>query len=133
MRRFLLFSMVALACSAGVVLADSKDIEREIKAQQSAAKDLEALDANKVVADEISLLRTWLDEAFNKQGRAREVLDRCLAQADLIRLKIAVAKVMAEADSKERAVMEAKARVKATQKALEEATVKKKAMEMNAK
>lgn len=125
--------MVALVCSAGAALADSKDIEREIKAQQSAAKDLEALDARKVVADEISLLRTWLDEAFNKQGRAREVLDRCLAQADLIRLKLAVSKVTAEAASKEREAKEAKERVVRTKQALEDAIVKKKAMEMNAK
>lgn len=133
MRRSLLFSTVALLASAGPVLADSADIKREIKAQQSAATDLQALDTRKVVADEIALLKTWLDEAVNKSGRAREVLDRCLAQADLIRLKIAVSKVTEEATNKERAVMESKAKVKTVKQALEDALVKKKAMEMNAK
>ncbi len=133
MRRSLLFSTVALLASAGPALADSADIKREIKAQQSAASDLQALDTRKVVADEIALLKTWLDEAVNKSGRAREVLDRCLAQADLIRLKIAVSKFTEEATNKERAVMESKAKVKTVKQALEDGLVKKKAMEMNAK
>ena len=133
MRRFLLFSLVALLTMAGAAAADSKDLEREIKAQQSAANDLQALDTNKAVADEIALLKTWLDEAFNKQDRSREVLDRCLAQADLIRLKISVSKITAKAAAAERSAREAKEKVAATQKALEEALIKKKAMEMNAK
>lgn len=133
MRRFLLLSTVVLLATAGAALADSADLKREIKAQQSAANDLQALDTGKVVADEIALLKTWLDEAVNKTSRSREVLDRCLAQADLIRLKIAVSKVTQAATAKERAVMESKAKVKAVRQALEDAIVKKKAMEMNAK
>lgn len=133
MRRFLLFSIVALLSMAGAANADSNDLQREIKAQQSAANDLLALDTNKAVADEIALLKTWLDEAWNKQDRAREVLDRCLAQADLIRLKIAVSKITAKAAAHERAAREAKDKVTSTKKALEDAIVKKKAMEMNAK
>ncbi len=133
MRRFLLFSLVALLSMAGAATADSNDLQREIKAQQSAANDLLALDTHKAVADEVALLKTWLDEAWNKQHRAREVLDRCLAQADLIRLKIAVSKITAKAAAHERAAREAKDKVNSTQKALEDAIVKKKAMEMNAK
>ena len=125
--------MVALLCMAGTASADSTDIKREIKAQQSAASDLLALDTHKAVADEIALLKTWLDEASNKQERSREVLDRCLAQADLIRLKIAVSKITAKAAAHERAARDAKDKVTATQKALEDAIVKKKAMELNAK
>lgn len=133
MRRFLLFSTAALLSMAGAAAADSSDLQREIKAQQSAANDLAALDTNNAVADEIALMKTWLDEAWNKQGRAREVLDRCLAQADLIRLKITVSKVTAKAAAAERAAREAKEKVASTKKALEDAIVKKKAMEMNAK
>jgi len=133
MRWFLLSSVVAVLGLAGPAAADSNDLKREIKAQQSAASDLGALDTNKAAADEIALLKTWLDEAWNRQDRAREVLDRCLAQADLIRLKIAVSKITAKAAAAERAAREAKEKVASLQKALEDAIVKKKAMEINAK
>ena len=113
--------------------ADSSDLKREINAQRAAAADLEALDTAHVVPDEIALFKTWIDEAWNKQGRAREIIDRCLAQADLIRIKIASAKAMAEATEHEKAARDTKDKIKTTQKALEDALVKKKAMEMNAK
>jgi hypothetical protein len=132
MRWFLPLS-VALLCAARPAAADSNDLRREISAQQATAKDLSTLDTLKAVPGEIELLRTWLDEAVNKPGRAREVLDRCVAQTDLIRLKITVSKIKAQADDHEKAARDAREKVKATQKALDEAIVKKKAMEMNAK
>jgi len=137
MRRFLSLSFVVLL-SATAYAGSNPDLQREIKLQQTAAKDLAALDANRVVQDELTLLNTWLDEAWNKQskdqtGRAREVLDRCTAQAELIRQKIATAKIKAEAAAHENAARDAREKVRKTQKALEDATVKKKAMEMNAK
>jgi hypothetical protein len=132
MRRFLPIAAIALIY-AGLAHADSNDIKREIAAQQATANDLSALDTLKAVPDEIALLKTWLDEAVNKTGRTREILDRCVAQTDLIRLKIAVSKVKADADEHERLAREAKERVKKTQKALEDAIVKKKALELNAK
>jgi hypothetical protein len=113
--------------------ADSSDLKREINAQRAAAADLEALDTAHVVPDEIALFKTWIDEAWNKQGRAREIIDRCLAQADLIRIKITSAKAMAEAAEHEKAARDTKDKIKTTQKAFEDALVKKKAMEMNAK
>src|SRR6266498_4025944 len=102
MRRLCVLSMVALLHEAGPAEAGNKDHEREIKAQQSAANDLANLDTGRVVQDEITLLRTWLDESATKlsmdQGaRAREALDRCVAQADLIRVKLATAKLKADA------------------------------------
>lgn len=133
MRRFFPLLVAALLYAGGVAHADSKDLKREISAQQATAKDLQALDTQHVVTDEIALLKTWLDEAWNKQGRSREILDRCIAQTDLIRKKMAVAKVKADAAEHERAAKETKDKVKKTQKALEDAIVKKKAMEMNAK
>ena len=133
MGRIFLLSAVALLFAAVPVRADSQDLKREISAQQATAKDLQSLDTQKVVADEIALLKTWLDEAWNKQGRAREILDRCVAQTELIRLKIAVAKIKAEAADHEKAARDAKDKLKKTQKAIEDATVKKKALEMNAK
>jgi hypothetical protein len=118
--------------------AGGGDIQREIKAQQATANDLSALDNQKLVADEIALLKTWLDEAWNRQskdqsGKAREVLERCVAQTDLIRQKLTSAKAKADADAHERAARDARDKVQKTKKALDDANVKKKAMEMNAK
>jgi hypothetical protein len=131
MRR--LFVLLALLLTALPASADKQDVKREIQAQQAAASDLQALDTNRVVADEITLLKTWLDEASNKPGQAREILERCLNQADLIRKKLVTAKLKAEAEQKEKAVRDAREKIKQTQKALADATVKKKAMELNAK
>jgi len=133
MRPYLLVAAVALLLSARPAHADSNDVKREIAAQQATANDLSSLDTLKAVPDEIALLKTWLDEAVNKSGRTREILNRCVAQTDLIRLKITTSKAKAEADEHERLAREAKEKVKKTQKALEDAIVKKKALEMNAK
>jgi hypothetical protein len=138
MRRHLLLSLAALALAATTARAGSADLKREIQAQQSAANDLAALDPGHMVADEIALLKTWLDEAWDRQtkdqgARAREALDRCLAQGDLIRQKITTGKMLAQAAEHEKAAADAKDKLAATKKALDEANVKKKAMEMNAK
>jgi hypothetical protein len=133
MRAYLLVAAVALLLQASPAHADNNDIKREIAAQQATANDLSSLDTLKAVPDEIALLKTWLDEAVNKSKRTREILDRCVAQTELIRLKITTSKAKAEADEHERAAREAKEKVKKTQKALEDAIVKKKALEMNAK
>lgn len=138
MRRLLHLSIVGLVCAVSSARAGNADLQREIKVQQSAASDLAALDTAKVVQDEVALLKTWLDEAWTRQskdqgGRARESLERCLAQADLIRQKLATAKLKADADAREKAAREARDKVQRTKKALDDAIVKKKAMEMNAK
>jgi hypothetical protein len=138
MRRPLVLSIIAVMCLASGAYAGSADLQREIKAQQSAASDLAALDTGKVVQDEIALLKSWLDEAWNRQAkdqssRARESLERCLAQSDLIRQKLTTAKAMADAASREKAAKDARDKLQRTKKALEDAIVKKKAMEMNAK
>jgi CII-binding regulator of phage lambda lysogenization HflD len=59
----------------------------------------------------------------------REVLDRCLAQAELVRQKINVAKLRAQAQKRETAFAELKAKIDKTRKALQETTIKKKALE----
>ena len=62
----------AITCAAvtlGVVGARSAlageedDLQRQIETQRSGAADLERLDELKAVTDEITLLRSWLDEA----------------------------------------------------------------------
>jgi predicted nucleic acid-binding Zn-ribbon protein len=113
--------------------ADSRDSNREVAAQKATAQDLSSLDTLKAVPEEIALLKTWLDEAVNKPDRTREILDRCLAQTELIRVQIAVSKLKAQADEHEKAARDTKDKIKKAQKALEEANIKKKALEMNAK
>jgi hypothetical protein len=120
----------------GVARAD--DPRREIQLQRAAAQDLDALDTKKQVADEIALLRSWLDEAEKQRAReqaqrAREVLDRCQVQTDLIREKLTTARVVGEAAEHEKAAKDSRERLKATKKALEDALVKKKSLEATSK
>ncbi len=136
MRRLPWFAVAALSLSVlvpGVARADSSDLKREIRSQQSAAEDLQSLDTLHAVADELALLKTWLDEAWNNEPRARSVLNRCVNQTELVRTKIALSKLKDQAAAREKAANEARDKVKRTQKALEDAIVKKKAMELNAK
>ena len=136
----------AITCAAvtlGVVGARSAlageedDLQRQIETQRSGAADLERLDELKAVTDEITLLRSWLDEAWNLRAKheydqVREVLDRALKQADLIRDKITTAKLRAQAQKREAALAELRAKIGRTRKALAETTAKKKALEGSA-
>jgi hypothetical protein len=126
--------VVAALLASGVAHAD---VKREIQLQQAAATDLKGLDTGNVVGDEIALLKQWLDEAADRQTKnhsgVRELLDRSAAQVELIRLKLAVAKVKAEAEQREKRAREAKQLREKIQAALKDAIVKKKALEMNNK
>jgi hypothetical protein len=133
MKRYLLLFVAALLFAPGAARAESSDLKREIRSQQSAADDLQALDKLRAVADEIALLKTWLDEAWNNESRAQSVLNRCVNQADLIRVKITLSQLKADLAAREQKAKESRDKVKRTQAALEEAIIKKKAMELNAK
>jgi hypothetical protein len=133
MKVLMLWAVVAALFAPRLAYADLK---REIQLQQAAANDLKGLDVHKAVADEITLLKQWLDEAAILQDKgqvapARELLDRCAGQVELIRLKIDVSKVKAEADTREKRVHELKQILQKIQTALNDALVKKKALEMN--
>jgi hypothetical protein len=72
---------------------EAEDLKRQIESQRAAVSDLERLDDRHLVTDEITLLKSWLDEAWQQYSkeewkRVREVVDRCIAQAELIRQKI---------------------------------------------
>ncbi len=123
---------------AGRAEATPEDLKRQIDVQRASVADLERLDDRRTVADEIALLRTWLDEAWGRYSKkdydqVREVLDRCVAQAELIREKTASAKIVAQAVEREGALQASRDRAERTRQALQVAIVKKKAMEMNAK
>lgn len=137
--RWIINGVVALLLfSSGRALAnqEAEDLKRQIESQRAAVSDLERLDDQHAVTDEIALLRNWLDEAWAQYSKeeykkVREVIDRCLAQAELIRQKINAAKMTAYANDRERAVRASRDRVTKTKQALLDATSTKKALEMN--
>lgn len=113
---------------------EEDDLQRQIDTQRASVADLERLDELKGVTDEIALLKTWLDEAWNLRAKheydqVREVLDRSLKQEDLIRTKIAVSKLRAQVQKREAALKEVRAKIAHTRKTLQETAAKKKALE----
>jgi hypothetical protein len=83
-------------------------------------------------------LKSWLDEAWQQYSKeewktVREVVDRCIAQAELIRQKITAAKMTAYANDREAAVRTTRERIDKTKKALLDAQSTKKALEMTSK
>lgn len=134
----LLLAIPLLMLFVGRAQARPEDLKREIEAQQAAVADLQRLDERGAVTDEITLLKSWLDEAwgqFSKEDydRVREILDRCIAQAELIRQKTTAAGLKARAEDREAAARASRDKVERTKQALQQALIKKKALEMNAK
>ena len=118
--------------------AQASDLKRQIDSQRAAVSDLERLDELHKVTGETTLLRSWLDEADaqhakEKWDEVRLVLDRCIAQSELIRQKTLATKLQQKAEDRERAATASKDKLEATKKALAEAQTNKKALEMNAK
>jgi hypothetical protein len=117
---------------------EAEDLKRQIESQRAAVSDLERLDDQHLATDEITRLKSWLDEAWQQYSkedykRVREVVDRSLAQAELIRQRITAAKMTAYAKNREAAVQATRAKIEQTKKQLLEAQATKKALEMTAK
>lgn len=117
---------------------EAEDLKRQIESQRAAVSDLERLDDRHMVTDEITLLKSWLDEAWQQYSKeewkqVREVVDRCIAQAELIRDKITAAKMTAYAHEREGAVKATRDKIERTKKALLDAQSTKKALEMTNK
>ena len=130
--------VLASVNGSGVAVAgEEDDLQQQIELQRSGANDLERLDELKAVSDEISLLRAWLDEAWNLRAKheydqVREVVERGRLQADLIRNKITVSKLRAQAEKREAAVAQLRAKIARTRKSIAEAAAKKKQLEGSA-
>lgn len=131
--------MLVLLCG-GSALAnqEAEDLKRQIESQRAAVSDLDRLDDRHLVTDEITLLKTWLDEAWSQYSkeewkRVREVVDRCIAQAELIRQRITAAKMTAAANEREAQVKDRRAKTEQRRHELLEAAATKKALEMNSK
>jgi hypothetical protein len=123
-------SLIPRTAAAG----EEDDLQRQIETQRSGVNDLDRLDDLRATTDEITMLRTWLDEAWNLRSKheydqVREVLDRCIAQAELVRQKISAAKLRSQVQKREATVNELRAKITATKKALQETQIKKRALE----
>jgi hypothetical protein len=129
----------AFGAGARVGLAgEEDDLQREIDTQRVSVADLERLDELKATGDEITQLRSWLDEAWSLRSKheydqVREVLERTRKQADLIRAKITASKLRAQAAAREAALADVHAKIKRTKQALVDAAKKKKALESSEK
>lgn len=139
-RRTLQFIAAAAACAAigagprAVLAGEEDDLQREIDTQRVSVADLERLDELKATGDEITLLRSWLDEAWSLRSKheydqVREVLERTRKQADLIRAKITASKLRAQATSREASLSAVRERIEKTKKALAETMKRKKTIE----
>lgn len=127
-----------LATATPAWAGEEDDLQRQIETQRSGVTDIERLDELHTAGDEITLLKAWLDEAWalrakHEYDQVREVLDRCLAQAELIRQKINASKLRAQADKREVALQETRRKIDQARKALADVVVKKKALEANSK
>jgi hypothetical protein len=117
---------------------EAEDLKRQIESQRAAVADLERLDDRRMVTDEITLLRSWLDESWAQYSKeewkkVREVVDRCIAQAELIRQKVTAGKMTAYATEREGMVKATRQKIEHTRKQLLDAQSTKKAMEMTSK
>jgi hypothetical protein len=131
----------ALASSAATLPAlagEEDDLQRQIETQRAGVTDIERLDELHAAGDEIILLKSWLDEAWNLRAKheydqVREVLDRALAQAELIRQKINVSKLRAQAEKRDNELQALRKKIDQARKSLADTTVKKKALEQVSK
>lgn len=113
---------------------EEDDIQRQIDAQKAGVPDLELLDRQHAAASDIQRLRDWLGQAWDLRNKhepdeAREVLERCMAQAELVRQIITSAQFKAQVADREAKLDRTKAEIEKKKKALQEAQIKKKSME----
>jgi hypothetical protein len=131
----LVIGLGLLGSVGGVARAgEEDDLQRQIDTQKASVADLERLDELKAVTDEIARLKSWLDEAWGLRAKheydqVREVLDRTLKQADLIRAEITVSKLRAQEQKREASLKDVKDKIARTRKTLQETSDKKKALE----
>ena len=130
--------LVLLCTSSALANQEAEDLKRQIESQRAAVSDLDRLDDRHLVTDDITLLKTWLDEAWSQYSkeewkRVREDVDRCIAQAELIRQRITAAKMTAYANEKEAQVKATREKIERTKRTLLDAQSTKKALEMNSK
>jgi predicted site-specific integrase-resolvase len=129
---FLFLALLAMPTRARAGEAD--DLQRQIDYLKQTTADLERQDDQKAVASDIMMMRSWLDTAWTlrsqeKYDEVRISLDRCEAQANMVRQKLTAAKLAAQAAAKEDEVNRARSQLSRTKKALENAKIQKARLE----
>ena len=114
---------------------EEDDIQRQIDVQKSGVADLEHLDRQHAATSEIQRLRDWLGQAWDLRNKhepddAREVLERCVSQAELVRQVISAAQLKAQLSEREAKLTATKNETEKKKKALLDAQVKKRALDM---
>ena len=113
---------------------EEDDIQRQIDSQKAGVPDLEHLDRTHAAASEIQRLRDWLGTAWDLRNKhepdeAREVLERCMAQAELVRQVITTAQLKTQVGERETKLEHTKTETEKKRRALMDAQVKKKSLE----
>src|SRR4051812_309658 len=122
--RVVSYGVVALLLLCGgkaVANQEGEDPKREIVLQSAGVSGLPRHHDRGMVTDEITNLRSWLDEAWAQYSkeeykRVREVVDRCIAQAELIRQKITAGKMTAYANERDGQVRATREKIERTRK-----------------
>ena len=129
---FLFLAVLAVPVMARAGEAD--DLQRQIDYLKQTTNDLERQDDQKAVTTDLTMMRAWLDNAWTlrsqeKYDEVRIVLDRCEAQANMVRQRLNAAKLAAQATAKEDEVKRARSQLARTKKALENAKIQKARLE----
>jgi predicted site-specific integrase-resolvase len=127
---FLAFLAVPVMARAG----EADDLQRQIDYLKQTTTDLERQDDQKAVASDIMMMRSWLDNGWTlrsqeKYDEVRIILDRCEAQANMVRQRLTAAKLSAQAAAKEDEVKRARNHLGHTKKTLENAKIQKARLE----
>jgi hypothetical protein len=117
---------------------EADDLQVMIDRARNGVPDLERQDERGATRDEASVLRMWLDEAWKlrseqKYDEVRIVLDRCDAQAAMIREKIAAAKVTAQANERDQTLKRLRENIEKARRDIMKAITDKAALEARAK
>ena len=141
LRAFLSGTVLAHALLGAVPAAragEADDLQVMIDRARNGVPDLERQDDRGATRDETTVLRVWLDEAWRLRSEQRYddvriVLDRCEAQAEMIRQKIQASKVMARASERDEDLKRLRDNIEKTKRAIQQATLAKAALEARSK
>ena len=136
-RNTTLISLVFLASLAlpfGARAGEADDLQRQIDYLKQTTSDLERQDDQRTAGTDITMMRSWLDTAWSlrsqeKYDEVRGLLDRCEAQANMIRQLLNAAKMNVQATAKEGDLKRARTRLANTKKAVENAKIQKARLE----
>jgi len=122
--------LAATAVPAMARAGEADDLQRQIEYLKQTTNDLSQQDDQKARTTDLTLMREWLDNAWNlrsqeKYDEVRIVLNRCEAQANMVRQRLITDKLAAQADAKEDEVKRVKERLERTKKALQDAKLQK--------